>query len=169
MSNSEFEKHWRAFESTVESMLIKQLRQGCPNVSLINQDIKTYIKKWNRDSTIEGVWYNELKENSPEKANKFIQQINSIELRSISYKKPSIFGNYIIIALIGLIGLLCSIYFDAVWWKQILICIVSILMASTAILPIGQKKINQYNDKIITKYMSQISGYKATLTEILSR
>lgn len=169
MNINEFEKHWKVFSTTIESLLIKQLRAGRPNISFINEEIKTSVKKWNQDSAIEGVWYNELKENNPEKASKFIQQINSVELKSTPYKKPSIFGNYIIITLIGLMGLICSIYFEAVWWKQILICIVSILMASTVILPIGQKKINKYNDNVVAEYMLQISDYKNRLIDILSK
>ena len=69
----EFNKHWKKFSDTIESYLIRECAKGEINISSINSEIVSNLRRWQNSRNIEGLWLENLKKNDMDKYNQFLK------------------------------------------------------------------------------------------------
>ena len=76
----EFNKHWKKFSDTIESYLIRECAKGDINVSSINNEIASNIKRWQNPRNIEGLWLDNLKKKDLDKYHQFMNSFKILYL-----------------------------------------------------------------------------------------
>ena len=65
-----FEKYWKNYNDAIASLIIRRANLGRIDIDAINNEIKTYSRRWQNDKNVEGLWLQELKEENHRVNNK---------------------------------------------------------------------------------------------------
>ncbi len=164
----EFNKHWKKFSDTIESYLIRECAKGDINVSSINNEIASNIKRWQNPRNIEGLWLDNLKNKDLDKYHQFMDSFSSFSIHKVSYERPSMTKYYIYIVLIAIISIISVSAMDVSGWKVIFFPILITMLGAGFLIPQGQSKRADAEKDVVKKYMNQIEQLHNTLLNILN-
>lgn len=168
MDKQLFDRYWKNYSDAIESLLIRRSKSGTMNINAINQEIKTFSRRWQNDRNVEGLWLQDLREENPVKADKIQQIISNIELKSETFEVPSMAKYYLGVVVIGIFSILAVVLMSLSWWKTVLIPILCIMLAWGFLIPQGNSKREQTITRVVRKYVLQIDGFKWQIDQILS-
>ena len=164
----EFNKHWRKFSDTIESYLIRECAKGEINISSINSEIGSNLRRWQNSRNIEGLWLENLKKNDMDKYNQFLNAFSSFSIHKVSDERPSMIRYYVYIAIIAIISIIAVSAMDISGWKVILFPILITMLGAGFLIPQGQSKRADAEKDVVKKYMNQIEQLHNTLLNILN-
>ena len=55
-----FEKYWKNYNDAIASLIIRRANLGRIDIDTINNEIKTYSRRWQNDNYVEGLFLHEL-------------------------------------------------------------------------------------------------------------
>lgn len=168
MDKQLFDRYWKNYSDTIVSLLIRRSKSGTMNINVINQEIKTFSRRWQNDRNVEGLWLQDLREENPVKADKIQQIISNIELKPETFEVPSMAKYYLGVVVIGLLSILAMVLMSLSWWKSVLIPILCVMLAWGFLIPQGNSKREQAIMGVVRKYVLQIDGFKEKIDKILS-
>lgn len=168
MDKQLFDRYWKNYSDTIVSLLIRRSKSGTMNINVINQEIKTFSRRWQNDRNVEGLWLQDLREENLVKADKIQQIISNIELKPETFEVPSMAKYYLGVVVIGLLSILAMVLMSLSWWKTLLIPILCVMLAWGFLIPQGNSKREQAIMGVVQKYVLQIDGFKEKIDKILS-
>lgn len=168
MDKQLFDRYWKNYCDAIESLLIRRSKSGTMNINAINQEIKTFSRRWQNDRNVEGLWLQDLREENPVKADKIQQIISNIELKPETFEVPSMAKYYLGVVVIGLLSILAVVLISLSWWKTLLIPILCVMLAWGFLIPQGNSKREQAITKVVRRYVLQIDGFKEEIDKTLS-
>lgn len=168
MDKQLFDRYWKNYSDTIVSLLIRRSKSGTMNINVINQEIKTFSRRWQNDRNVEGLWLQDLREENLVKADKIQQIISNIELKPETFEVPSMAKYYLGVVVIGLLSILAMVLMSLSWWKTVLIPILCVMLAWGFLIPQGNSKREQAIMGVVQKYVLQIDGFKEKIDKILS-
>lgn len=168
MDKQLFDRYWKNYSDAIESLLIRRSKSGTMNINVINQEIKTFSRRWQNDRNVEGLWLQDLREENLVKADKIQQIISNIELKPETFEVPSMAKYYLGVVVIGLLSILAMVLMSLSWWKTVLIPMLCVMLAWGFLIPQGNSKREQAIMGVVQKYVLQIDGFKEKIDKILS-
>ena len=163
-----FEKYWKNYNDAIASLIIRRANLGRIDIDAINNEIKTYSRRWQNDKNVEGLWLQELKEENPIKADAIQQIISNIELKAETFEAPSMIKYYVCVAVVSALSIFIVLVLSLSWWTAVLIPILCTMLAYGFLIPQGNSKREQAISSVAKKYVMQIDGFKNRIDRILS-
>lgn len=167
--SNQFENHWKIVADTVLSQIRRQLALGHVDVDVINQTLNAETKKWKYGNLSEHLWWEDLKDANPEKAEAFASKCNCFRLSAVEgIKMPD--GKISIFT--GLACGICSFagmyqFTSWEWFKQAVVAVlVAVLVSMSLNIPLAKKKYRN-TEYVIKKYSDQLLEMKNELLNIL--
>ena len=168
MDKSLFNRYWKNYKDTIESLLIRRANSGYIDIKNVNQEITSMSRKWQSDRSIEGQWLQGLREENPSKANRVLQMITCFKLTEERFESPSIIKYYIFVGIIGIISIFIVISLSLSMWKTILIPVLCVMLAYGFLIPQGNSKKELAKKNIVKKYSIQLDSLKSSIDQVLS-
>ncbi len=162
-----FDKYWKNYSDSIESLLIRKIGATAINVSSINDELSTFSKKWQDKRLVEGTWIGEVAEDNPQKAEKILKKITDFKLQEEKFSIPSMFKYYLYPTLIGIISIIVVLFLSLSFWKTILIPVLCFMLSFGFIIPQGSSKIEQVRKELVFIYLKQLANLKKELDNII--
>ena len=168
MDKNLFNRYWKNYKDSIESLLIRKVNAGYIDLHSVNQEINSMSKKWQSDRTIEGLWVQELKDENPSKANRLLQMISSFQFEEEKFESPSMLIYYSLVGIIGVVSVIIVVSLTLSMWKTILIPVLCVMLAYGFLIPQGNSKKELAKKNIVRKYSKQLDNLKSNIDYILS-
>ncbi len=168
MDNQQFNQYWKNYHDAVVSLLIRKITAGNLNISMLNNEVESFSKRWKSERTAEGLWVNNLAKEDSQKAEAFLHLVSSFHFTEVSFEKPTMLKYHVYALLISVLSIIVFMSFSLSIWKKILLPVLAIMLAYGFFIPMGKGKIDNANKELVSKYSAQFDNLTQNINRVLA-
>lgn len=171
----EFLQRWNKVEDATLSSLRGQLKNGDLGIYEPNRVFRDMSMEWIDGNLAPFLWFQSLKEDSPEKAESFKNYVERSEIKQEKLHRPNAIWVTIISLIIAIILYLilsiCNKKPDVTinFWIRFVSSVIVYMIFKLILSPIAEKRDKQFIDSTIDLYRLQLTRHRDSLVKILQQ